>query len=102
MGNSCNNKTSVDIVRSKPVSFPAAHIISEPVSYDQIRKKKSLLFQSEAADSTFNDISTPRNKPIKWKRGDLIGEGAYAKVYQCLNIETGELLAVKHFTVLII
>ena len=27
----------------------------------------------------------------------MIGEGAYAKVYQCMNIETGELLAVKRY-----
>ena len=32
----------------------------------------------------------------KWKRGALIGEGAYGKVYECLNLETGELHAVKH------
>ena len=32
----------------------------------------------------------------KWKRGALIGQGAYGKVYECLNLETGELHAVKH------
>lgn len=34
--------------------------------------------------------------PIHWKQGSLLGEGAYGKVYECLNIETGEILAVKH------
>lgn len=32
----------------------------------------------------------------RWKRGALIGEGAYGKVYECLNLVTGELHAVKH------
>jgi mitogen-activated protein kinase kinase kinase len=30
-----------------------------------------------------------------WKKGALIGAGAYGKVYECLNLETGELHAVK-------
>ena len=32
---------------------------------------------------------------MKWRLGDMIGEGTYAKVYQCLSLEAGELLAVK-------
>ena len=34
--------------------------------------------------------------PPNWKRGVLIGQGAYGKVYECLNLETGELHAVKY------
>jgi serine/threonine protein kinase len=30
-------------------------------------------------------------------RGEKLGEGAYASVYQCMNVETGKLYAVKHF-----
>lgn len=33
--------------------------------------------------------------PIKWKRGELLGEGAFAKVYLALNEDTGEPMAVK-------
>jgi mitogen-activated protein kinase kinase kinase 2 len=32
---------------------------------------------------------------IQWKLGELVGEGAFAKVYECINIGTGELLAAK-------
>lgn len=47
------------------------------------------------------ELSTPRfGRYIKWRRGEIIGEGAYARVYQCLNIDTGELMAVKTFTVI--
>jgi hypothetical protein len=31
--------------------------------------------------------------------GTLIGEGAYGKVYECLNEDTGEILVVKHVKV---
>ena len=41
-------------------------------------------------------LKPPEPSPIHWKQGNLIGEGAYGKVYECLNIETGEILAVKH------
>jgi len=32
----------------------------------------------------------------RFKKGALIGEGAYSKVYECLNLDTGVLYAVKH------
>lgn len=38
-------------------------------------------------------VDTPS---IHYKVGNLIGEGAYGKVFECLNIESGEILAVKH------
>lgn len=48
-------------------------------------------------------LSTPRfGRHIRWRRGDIVGEGAYARVYQCLNVDTGELMAVKSFIVLFI
>ena len=34
-------------------------------------------------------------KDFKWKKGELLGEGAYGKVYAALNEENGELMAVK-------
>ena len=37
-------------------------------------------------------------KTIPWQRGDLIGEGVYGKVYQAMNLDTGELIAVKSYT----
>jgi serine/threonine protein kinase len=36
-------------------------------------------------------------RQIKWKKGGLIGEGSFARVYQAMNIETGELYAVKRY-----
>jgi mitogen-activated protein kinase kinase kinase len=36
------------------------------------------------------------SNPPNWKRGVLIGQGAYGRVYECLNLDTGELHAVKY------
>ena len=33
--------------------------------------------------------------PVHWTRGELIGQGAFGKVYMGLNSETGQLMAVK-------
>ena len=64
------------------------------------KKKKSQIFSKDFTETGFAELSTPRSgKLIKWRRGDMIGEGAYAKVYQCINLSNGELLAVKHFIV---
>ena len=36
---------------------------------------------------------------VQYKKGPLIGKGTYGEVYECLNLNTGELLAVKSFKV---
>ena len=33
--------------------------------------------------------------PIRWRKGELIGAGAYGRVYMGMNLESGELIAVK-------
>lgn len=38
--------------------------------------------------------------PLKWKRGALIGEGTFGKVYKGMNERTGELLAVKQLSIM--
>ncbi|KAL7214278.1 hypothetical protein ACSBR1_026650 [Camellia fascicularis] len=37
-------------------------------------------------------IDTP---PIRWRKGELIGFGAFGRVYMWMNLDSGELLAVK-------
>ena len=35
------------------------------------------------------------SEPVHWRRGELIGAGAFGRVYMGLNNETGQLMAVK-------
>jgi serine/threonine protein kinase len=46
------------------------------------------------------ESSSPRflEKPTRWKKGEILGQGAFGVVYLGLNIETGELMAVKQMT----
>ena len=37
----------------------------------------------------------PSSGPVHWTRGELIGAGAFGRVYMGLNNETGQLMAVK-------
>ncbi|XP_052025332.1 mitogen-activated protein kinase kinase kinase 4 isoform X2 [Apodemus sylvaticus] len=36
-----------------------------------------------------------RKVTFKWQRGNKIGEGQYGKVYTCISVDTGELMAMK-------
>ena len=60
--------------------------------------RKSVLFQDPVAETSFRELSSSRRgKQIEWKRGKLLGAGSYGQVFQCLNLATGELMAVKHW-----
>ena len=52
-------------------------------------------FRSPWASSIYK-MTRERGFPaIRWKKGELIGSGAYGRVYMALNLDSGELLAVK-------
>ena len=53
-------------------------------------------FTTEMRRRTLTELSELSEAPlIPWRKGELIGEGAFAKVYQCLSLTDGKLLAVK-------
>jgi len=43
------------------------------------------------------EINGSKTDAIMWKIGDCLGEGAFAKVYECIDLNTGTLLAAKRF-----
>ena len=65
------------------------HIIN-PTLESQNKSYAQSDFSSENLFS--HSINT---RPIQWKKGNLIGEGVYSKVFQAIDLETGNLLAVK-------
>eukprot|EP01035_Chromulina_nebulosa_P027649 gene27649-36393_t len=50
---------------------------------------------SQSATNTNSDMA---GNNIRWKRGEMLGQGAFGIVYLGLNVETGELMAVKQMT----
>lgn len=50
---------------------------------------------SDVDDATTANMSPARPRPIKWKKGDLLGTGAFGRVFIGQNVESGELIAVK-------
>ncbi|BBN20636.1 hypothetical protein MPTK1_Vg01030 [Marchantia polymorpha subsp. ruderalis] len=46
-------------------------------------------------ENSFTKLSLDTCDLIKWTRGNIIGEGAYGKVFAGLNQSTGQLMAVK-------
>jgi hypothetical protein len=48
----------------------------------------------EVADVT-GDADDECPSPLRWKKGEAIGEGTFGKVFKGLNEKTGELLAIK-------
>ena len=42
--------------------------------------------------------NAPSSEPVHWTKGELIGAGAFGRVYMGLNNETGQLMAVKQVT----
>ena len=45
--------------------------------------------------NTFVDQPNSQSRNIQWKQGEILGQGAFGVVYLGLNIDTGELMAVK-------
>jgi len=56
--------------------------------------------ETNANTSTSDDLEM--KKVFHYKKGPSIGRGSYGEVYECLHMNSGELLAVKSIKVLIL
>ena len=36
-------------------------------------------------------------RDFKWKKGDLIGQGSFGQVFRAMNLESGQIFAVKKY-----
>lgn len=66
--------------------------------FSDIIPGKSFDSNLKCHDLSENRDNYPNYTPriIKWKKGSLIGQGVFGRVYQVLNVDSGELLAVKN------
>ncbi|CAI5471095.1 unnamed protein product [Closterium sp. Yama58-4] len=74
---------------SSPSSSPSATTTSATSTTSSASVAKAL-----AASGSVSMSASPLGT-LKWKKGDLLGEGAFGKVFLGLNEMTGELMAVK-------
>lgn len=58
--------------------------------------EEARLYETAAQDQSVGDASSGSSSPeIRWQRANLIGTGAFGKVYLGMNLDNGQLLAVK-------
>jgi serine/threonine protein kinase len=84
---------------SKPVRTKSSVLPQRPPSVQKLQTQSNETSSLQPTDQ--NEPAPPLEKPeeakrFNWKRGELIGEGAYGKVYECLNVDTGEIMVDKH------
>ena len=63
-----------------------------------IRKSRIGLFAKPPAPPALPPVRKTDAPPIRWRKGELIGCGAFGRVYMGMNLDSGELLAVKQVT----
>ncbi|KAJ7954923.1 Mitogen-activated protein kinase kinase kinase [Quillaja saponaria] len=59
-----------------------------------IRKSRIGLFSQPSAKA-LPPVAKDDTPPIRWRKGEMIGCGAFGRVYMGMNLDSGELLAVK-------
>ncbi|KAM4771999.1 mitogen-activated protein kinase kinase kinase 4 isoform 2-T2 [Rhinophrynus dorsalis] len=91
------NQTRDSAGRQRPmdaVQKSVQHFENE--RYRQMRKKNIIGQVCDTPKSYDNVMHVGLRKvTFKWQRGNKIGEGQYGKVYTCISVDTGELMAMK-------
>ncbi|KAM4040956.1 mitogen-activated protein kinase kinase kinase 4 isoform 2-T2 [Anomaloglossus baeobatrachus] len=71
-------------------------MVFEDQRYRQMRRKNIIGQVCDTPKSYDNFMHVGLRKvTFKWQRGNKIGEGQYGKVYTCISVDTGELMAMK-------
>jgi serine/threonine protein kinase len=60
-----------------------------------LTSQEETITKASLNDRSFTTDTSPRKTAFQYKKGPMIGKGSFAEVFECLNLNTGELLAVK-------
>ena len=96
-----NLRACVDTRREANGQAPLPDIIARRLSNTaDVADAVGTLGASSSSTSAVSESTAQRHamqrKPIdEWRKGHLIGSGAFGRVYQCINLDDGSLLAAK-------
>ena len=61
--------------------------------------KKNVAPEYERTGSSWDGLAKHGHSQFRWRRGPLLGQGRFGSVYMAMNVENGELIAVKQVSV---
>ncbi|XP_053150983.1 mitogen-activated protein kinase kinase kinase 4 isoform X5 [Hemicordylus capensis] len=91
------NQTKDTASRQGPMETVQKSVqLFEEKRYREMRRKNIIGQVCDTPKSYDNVMHVGLRKvTFKWQRGNKIGEGQYGKVYTCISVDTGELMAMK-------
>ncbi|CAN4113438.1 unnamed protein product [Withania somnifera] len=68
-----------------------------------IRKSSIGIFSNSQVPALLSPVKARKDDtpPIRWRKGEIIGSGAFGRVYMGMNVDSGELLAIKEVSIAI-
>uniref|UniRef100_A0A8B9TUG5 Mitogen-activated protein kinase kinase kinase 4 n=1 Tax=Anas platyrhynchos TaxID=8839 RepID=A0A8B9TUG5_ANAPL len=91
------NQTKDTVSKQAPIEAVQKSVqLFEERRYREMRRKNIIGQVCDTPKSYDNVMHVGLRKvTFKWQRGNKIGEGQYGKVYTCISVDTGELMAMK-------
>lgn len=103
LGNTTASGQPPALTRSVVTSSPSGAVLENSLQdgskgFSAVEvESKGVHVNTSLASETESAVHESHNSPLKWKKGEAIGEGTFGKVFKGMNEKTGELLAIKQF-----